>query len=260
VNTSGGTTSITLPTSQAEKFETSVLKLHSVSSGTAHIDLVNAIRAANLNANNKLDITGYGVKGGLSPVFEINHDGKKLKLMVLYPSGVNKNKIDPSRRPTPSIGQEDNAMGKAGTWVIYEFPNEKGKGTGHNIKIYVMEAQIDLFESYLLIAQEVLITGINWRNQSHVYFKGKPCYNSSMGNACCMQASLTIIEQFGVTTDRSQRTNIAEFISPETDYVSLRSTSNFESQIEYLNSTIKPNNQGGKPVLVGVHYKRDKKP
>lgn len=81
-----------------------------------------------------------------------------------------------------------------------------------------------------------------------------------MGNACCMQASLTIIEQFGVTTDRSHRTNIAEFISPETDYVSLRSTSNFESQIEYLNSTIKPNNQGGKPVLVGVHYNRGKKP
>lgn len=63
-----------------------------------------------------------------------------------------------------------------------------------------------------------------------------------------------------MTTDRSQRTNIAEFISPETDYVSLRSTSNFESQIEYLNSTVKPNNQGGKPVLVGEHYKRDKKP
>lgn len=42
VNTSGGITSIALPTSQTERFESSVLKLHSVSSGTAHIDLVNA--------------------------------------------------------------------------------------------------------------------------------------------------------------------------------------------------------------------------
>ena len=176
-----------MPTSQTEKFETSILKLHSVSSGTAHIDLVNAIRATNLNADNKLDITEYGVKSGLSPMFEINHDGEKLKLMVLYPSGVNKNKIDPSRRPTPSTGQEDNAMGKAGTWVIYEFQNEKGKGTGHNIKIYVMETQIDLFESYLLIAQEVLITGINWRSQADDYFDKEPftCYGPP--NQCCYQ-------------------------------------------------------------------------
>lgn len=93
---------------------------------------MNAIRAANLNAENKLDITEYGSDGGLSPVFEINHDGEKLKLMVAYPLlGNKKNKIDPSKRPEPTTGQTDNAMGKAGQWVLYEFENSKGTGTGH---------------------------------------------------------------------------------------------------------------------------------
>lgn len=94
-----------------------------------------------MNAENKLDITEYGSDGGLSPVFEINHDGEKLKLMVAYPLlGNKKNKIDPSKRPEPKTGQTDNAIGKAGSWVLYEFENSKGTGTGHKTKIYVMAA------------------------------------------------------------------------------------------------------------------------
>ncbi len=258
VNSSEGITSITLPTSQIESFETSVLKLHSVSSGTAHIDLVNAIRAANLNAENKLDITEYGSDGGLSPVFEINHDGEKLKLMVGYPLlGNKKNKIDPSKRPEPVTGQTDNAMGKAGKWVLYEFENSKGTGTGHNTKIYVMAAQMELFESYLLIAQEVLITGINWRSQVDTYFSSFTCYSPT--NQCCYQASKTIIEQFGVTTDRSKAIDVATLAS-ETDYNTVIPTGSFETGLAYLEASIKANNKGGKPVLIGVHYNTGKEP
>jgi hypothetical protein len=248
---SDGVTYIVVPQTQSTSFESSVLKLHSVNSGTAHIDLVNAIRAANLNADTKLDITEYGIKGGISPIFEINHDGEKLKLMMVYPSGINKNKIDPSKRPEPSTGQTDNAMGKAGYWVLYEFENSKGTGTGHNTKIYVMAAQIELFESYLLIAQEVLITGINWRSQFDTYFKDRTCYPNE---ECCMQASLEMIKQFNVTTSSAHRTNVATLVSPTTDYNTLSPTSKFEAQVEYLNSAIKLNKEGGKPVLVGVHY------
>ena len=218
---------------------------------------MNAIRAANLNADNKLDITEYGSDGGLSPVFEITHDGEKLKLMVAYPLlGNKKNKIDPSKRPDPVTGQTDNAMGKAGNWVLYEFKNSKGTGTGHNTKIYVMAAQIELFESYLLIAQEVLITGITWRNQGNSYFSGFTCYGPP--NVCCFQASKTIVEQFGVTTNAAKANviTLATLLS-ESDYNNLKFAGNFEQGRSYLESTIKPNKEGGQPVLVGVHYSND---
>ena len=255
---SGGVTYLIVPETQADAFESSVLKLHSVSSGTAHLDLLHAIRAANLNADTKLDITKYGSEGGLSPVFEINHDEEKLRLMVAYPLlGNKKNKIDPSRRPEPVAGQTDNAVGKAGSWVIYEFQNEKGKAGGHNTKVYVKATQMELFESYLLIAQEVLVEGITWRSQFDSYFKGRTCYPSK---ACCMQASLEIIKQFNVTTSSVHRTNIATLVAPETDYNTLIPTAEFEAQVEYIDSSIKPNKQGGKPILVGVHYNKGKKP
>ena len=66
--------------------------------------------------------------------FEINHDGEKLKLMVAYPLlGNKKNKIDPSQRLEPVTGQTDNAMGKAGKWVFYEFENSKAKAPAQGI-------------------------------------------------------------------------------------------------------------------------------
>jgi hypothetical protein len=262
VNVSGGLTSITIPTSQCEKFEKMVLKLHAKNSGKDHVDLVNAIRAANLNVVAELNITKYGIDGGSSPVFEIDHDGKKLKLMVFYPSGISENIIDPSKRPSQSSVDHQSAMGDAGSYVIFEFQNKTVDDSGHNMYMYVLEDQIELFESYLLIAEEVLLTGINWRNQGDQYFNNDnyPCYNSPNGNVCCMQASLTVLEQFGVTTNVNEHTNIAEFVNPDIDYSSLKSTSNFESQLEYLHSTIKSNKEGGQPVLVGVHYNRGTEP
>jgi hypothetical protein len=260
VNESGGITSISLPTSQSERFENSVLKLHSKNSGKAHVDLINAIRAANLNADTELDITEYGVNGGKSPLFEINHDGEKLKLMVFYPSGIDENKIDPSNKPSQSSGEKDNIMGKAGSYVVFEFQNESVDDTGHNMYIYVLETQIELFESYLLITEDVLITGINWRSQVDSYFENEGCYDTNDGNVCCRKACDVIIEQFGVQTNRSHSIDIAVLTSPDTDYNSLSVTDDFESGLKYLKSTIKPNQQGGKPVLVGVHYNRGKKP
>ncbi|MEQ9378785.1 MAG: hypothetical protein RIG68_26590 [Imperialibacter sp.] len=260
-STSGGTTSITLPTLQSPNFENLVLKLSNKDTGTPYIDLMKAIRTANLNSVSNLEITQYGSQGGISPVFEIDHNGEKLKLMIGFPLLSNrKNEINPAKQPYFIAGGGDNRLGKSGTYQVFEFENSKGNSSAHNMKIYFLVDQEQLLESYLLIEREILIEGISWRNQSDSYFKERSCYNTSMGNACCMQASLTIVQQFGVTTDVSRRTNIAEFVSPETDYVSLRPTANFEAQVEYLNLAIKPNKQGGKPVLVGVHYNKNKKP
>lgn len=149
-------------------------------------------------------------------------------------------------------------MGKAGQWVLYEFENSKGTGTGHNTKIYVMAAQVELFESYLLIAQEVLITGINWRKQSDSYFSTFSCYGPP--NQCCYQASKTIVEQFGVTTDRTHSIDITVLANPSTDYNTLSATGNFETGLEYLKTTIKANKQGGQPVVIGVHYTKNTAP
>ncbi len=255
VNESGGITSITLPTSQSERFENSVLKLRPKNSGKAHVDLINAIRAANLNGSDYLDITEFGSNGGLSPKFEINHNGKKIKLMISYPSLPNgeKNTIEPSHRPSPIVGEVDNAMGKANEWQTYELINIDGNGFVNNTKIYTLVSQEELFESYLLISQEVLITGIIWRNQGDTYFSGYTCYSPS--NQCCFQASKTIIEQFGVTTNAADE-NVIEMANlvSEGDYNNLSISDNFEAGKLYLESTIKSNKDGGKPVLVGVHY------
>lgn len=59
---------------------------------------------------------------------------------------------------------------------------------------------------HLLIAQEGLIAGINWRSQFDTFFKVRTCYPNK---ACCMQASLEAIKQFNVSTSSAQSTSIA---------------------------------------------------
>ncbi len=258
---SGGTTSITLPTSQSKSFEDNVLLLQMPSIGRDHIDLVKAIRTAKLNGFDNLDITKYGSKGGVSPIFEIDHEGQKLKLMISYPSLADKkNEIGLHDRPALATVSGNIEMAREGEYQIYEFHNNKGTGSVHNTRIFVLTSQRDLFESYLLIEQEVLITGINWRSQVDSYFENEDCYDTDDGNVCCRKACDVIIEQFGVKTNRGHSKDIAVLTSPDTDYNSLSVTNDFESGLEYLKSTIKPNQQGGKPVLVGVHYNRGKKP
>lgn len=112
-------------------------------------------------------------------------------------------------RSFTATGQMDNEMGEAGSWVVHEFQNKKGIGTGHNTKIYVMAALMDLFESYLLIAQEVLITVINWRSQIDTYFSGYTCYGPP--NECCYQASKTILEY--VVFDSEGRTQLYDLMN-----------------------------------------------
>lgn len=82
-------------------------------------------------------------------------------------------------------------MGKANEWQTYELINIDGNGFVNNTKIYTLVSQEELFESYLLISQEVLITGIIWRNQGDTYFSGYTCYSPS--NQCCFQASKLLL-------------------------------------------------------------------
>ena len=74
----------------------------------------------------------------------------------------------------------------------------------------------------------------------------------------CFQASKTIVEQFGVTTNAAKANviTLATLLS-ESDYNNLKFAGNFEQGRSYLESTIKPNKEGGQPVLVGVHYSND---
>ena len=250
---SGGTTSITVPSIQSQAFERAVLKLSIPITGNNHLDLVKSIRLANLSSSDLLDITEFGSKGGLSPIFEVDYSGQKLKLMIAYSLlGDKKNKIHPGVRPSPTTG-EDIPMAKRGEYQIYEFQNGNGTGTSHNTKIYSLTSQSELFESYLLIEQEVLINGIIWRSQADSYFSDYTCFSPK--NECCYQASKTILEQFSVTTDWSNRIDVAVLPNSK-DYNTLAAT-NFEAGLEYLKSTIRSNSKGGKPVVVGVHYPHD---
>ncbi len=52
---------------------------------------------------------------------------------------------------------------------------------------------------------------------------------------------------------------MAELVNSK-DYNSLKVSDSFDEGLKYLNSTIKVKKHGGKPVVVGVHYKLDKKP
>ena len=65
------------------------------------------------------------------------------------------------------------------------------------------------------------------------------------------------MEQFSVTTDRAYSTDVAILANESSDYNTLRTTNNFETGLGHLESTIKPNKQGGKPVVIGVHYNHD---
>ena len=57
-----------------------------------------------------------------------------------------------------------------------------------------------------------------------------------------------------MNTDRSHSIDIATLANESPDYNTLSFTNNFMTGMDYLESSIKPNNKGGKPVLIGVHY------
>ncbi|MDR2423295.1 MAG: hypothetical protein LBD59_01045, partial [Prevotellaceae bacterium] len=75
-------------------------------------------------------------------------------------------------------------------------------------------------------------------------------------NSCCYYTALTMIEQFGVTTNLNQKEDIATLISnsnwkKQSDLkVNIQ---NFIWSVAYIDSILKL----GKPVLIGVHYDND---
>ena len=255
-NSSGGVTTITTPSSKARDFEKKVLKLHSAKSGKWYLDMLTAIRTANLNEDDRADLTEFGGDGKLSSVFKVTHEDQKIRLMVGKPllgKGMT-NEVNTTLQPSFTVGTVDNAIGKAYKWQKYEFLNASGKGSSHNTTVSVSTAQAELFESYMLLPKEtseILIDGINWRSQYNNYFSSYTCFKPK--NQCCYQAAKVIVEQFSVTTDRLHSIDVAELVSP-TNFATVKATSEFERGLKYLEETIKPNKQGGKPVVVGVHY------
>jgi hypothetical protein len=77
-------------------------------------------------------------------------------------------------------------------------------------------------------------------------------------NNCCFQAALAMIEQFGVTTNRSQAIDIATLISDnrwEKQSDLQVNIAKITEGIDYIDATLK----SGKPVLIGIHYENNKK-
>jgi hypothetical protein len=73
-------------------------------------------------------------------------------------------------------------------------------------------------------------------------------------NNCCFQTALAMIEQFGLTTNRSQAVDIATLINSNSwKYQSdlQADVAKFEESITYIDETL----AAGNPVLIGVHYK-----
>ena len=170
------------------------------------------------------------------------------------------NKVNTTLQPSFTVGTVDNAIGKAYKWQKYEILNATGKGSSHNTAVSVPIAQAGLFESYMLFPKEfseVLISGISWRSQFNNYFSSYTCFSPK--NQCCYQAAKSIVEQFGMTTDRSHSIDVAKLASPK-DYKTVVATPKFEKGLTYLEATVKSNKEGGKPVVVGVHYDKNRTP
>jgi len=84
---------------------------------------------------------------------------------------------------------------------------------------------------------------------------GFPCIDCDpcRANNCCMQASLAMIEQFGITTNRSRAIDIATLLSNENwkRQSDLRAITNeFERGVSYIDESLRL----GRPVLIGVHF------
>jgi hypothetical protein len=72
-------------------------------------------------------------------------------------------------------------------------------------------------------------------------------------NNCCFQTALAMIEQFGVTTNRSQAIDIATLKNSKSwkEQSDLQAdVAKFEENITYIDETL----ASGNPVLIGVHY------
>jgi len=111
---------------------------------------------------------------------------------------------------------------------------------------------------------EIIIEGVQWVSQyDDSIFGGEACfcaeYSKTCYNYCCATAVKYMMTQLGVSPDLNNRSCIANLASSR-DYSTVTGNSNFENGVLALKKSIKSKKENGKPVLVGVHYPKDKAP
>jgi hypothetical protein len=101
--------------------------------------------------------------------------------------------------------------------------------------------------------EDVYLDNVVWISQFDEQFKNETCWPDQ----CCNKTVKKILQENGVVED--ERICIA-VESSDNEINTLISTGDFDRGLNILNNTIKIAKDGGKPVMVGVHYKRDKLP
>lgn len=109
-----------------------------------------------------------------------------------------------------------------------------------------------------------VISGLQWVSQfDSGLFGDKSCFcklkaDSTCMNVCCNVASKYMLTQFGVTPIKNS--NCIAVKNSANDYSSVKASGDFKKALEILERYIKPKNEGGEPILIGVHYPKTEDP
>jgi len=109
-----------------------------------------------------------------------------------------------------------------------------------------------------------VISGVQWVSQfDSGLFGDKSCFcklkaDSTCMNVCCNVASRHMLTQFGVTSIKNS--NCLAVKNSANDYSSVKASGDFEKALEILDTYIKPKDEGGEPILIGVHYPKTEYP
>ena len=91
----------------------------------------------------------------------------------------------------------------------------------------------------------IFLNYVKWTSQCDSYFTDYSCWPDQ----CCYQASLKILNDYGITTDRSQQVIIAQ--SSSSDCSVLSTNKNFEQAIKIIDESLEVHKL---PIMVGVHH------
>jgi hypothetical protein len=119
------------------------------------------------------------------------------------------------------------------------------------------DQKIESLKKYLLgeenNKEDVYLDNVVWISQFDEQFKNETCWP----NQCCNKTVKKILQENGVVDD--ERICIA-VQSSDNEINTLISTEDFDRGLNILNKTIKNVKEGGKPVMVGVHYRKKELP
>ncbi|HEY0654200.1 MAG TPA: hypothetical protein VGD65_13770, partial [Chryseosolibacter sp.] len=124
------------------------------------------------------------------------------------------------------------------------------------LKILVEGEEVDVMADKY---QDVpVIAGVQWVSQfDSLLFGDKSCFcklkaDSTCMNVCCNVASKYMLQQFGVTPKLNA--NCIGIKHSANDYSSVKVSGDFDKALAILETYIKPQDEGGEPILIGVHY------